>query len=176
MRIHNRALAVRSPAKWKRLTTAIICEHLSEPFVKRAASDMKIKNHKKLSVEQLRLKLAALGDKFRDWVENKRYFCNTCASDIIDCGTVGTSWNSIGSTFEPVPELECLSFTERRIIGLVSVAAELHLKRSYEQHGLSGCVVMSARERPVYTKLLIRCDVHSEFNRYYTLHRWATCL
>ena len=103
------------------------------------------------------LLLALPKDTFMNWMY-KRYFCNICAVEISVRGSVSVGWNSIGMPLHSVAELDVLTFSERRLIGRVSVAAELHLRRSGEQHGLVGCVVMAPRDEPIFIDLLKNPD------------------
>jgi len=95
--------------------------------------------------------------RISEWAAD-RYLCDMCGSNIRTHKPNHISWNAIGVPLDvdnqvPAP-LRALTLAERRIVGICSVAAELHLRRSWEQIGLEGCVVISPRETPLVQNLL----------------------
>ena len=81
----------------------------------------------------------------------ERHMCNRCATHVRAGRTSPVAWNRLNPekmpySAEPPEALRGLTLQEQRLIGIVAVAADLHLARSYEQRNLHGCVVVAARD------------------------------
>ena len=158
LRIKDRHEMVRTDTKRQELSTGCKIYNLAVPFLLRASRDLDV-YAPDFTIGQLRMVLLHAKPEFEAWFSH-RHFCNVCAGNIKADRKNPGCWNEIGPVVSHVPELDRLTFAERRLIGLCSVAAELHIRRSNEQHGLTGCVVMAPRDEPVHLYLYYCAHVY----------------
>ena len=140
----SRNVATRADVVRSKVGNGVFDANLATPFRNGLRESIGKKGGKKKATEE--------------WLK-ERYVCDRCCADMKECGHAALGWNVLnpeGKAYLDAPpeELASLSFSERRLVGIVSVAAELHLARSFEQYGLKGCVVMAPRDQGPLLSLL----------------------